>query len=156
MFLKVHPPTFRGSTNPTEANNWFQETELMQLKQSSLSVADYTSQFEELCRFSRACQGVPKTYESWKCIKYQRGLKDNFMTAVAPLEIQNFSDLVNKARVVEEYAQILASSRDTHGGNSSRERDDYLGPRGQNFKRNSEGKRSRAYSPDMKCQECRK
>ncbi|RYR66606.1 hypothetical protein Ahy_A03g012635 [Arachis hypogaea] len=77
------------------------------------------------------------------------------MTAVAPLEIWIFSDLVNKARVVEEYAQTVASSRDTHGGNTNRERDDYLGPTGQNFKRNGEGKRSRAYSPDMKCQKCR-
>ncbi|KAL4300511.1 hypothetical protein AHAS_Ahas17G0208200 [Arachis hypogaea] len=23
-FLKVHPPAFRGSTNPTEVDNWFQ------------------------------------------------------------------------------------------------------------------------------------
>ncbi|XP_015960214.1 uncharacterized protein LOC107484109 [Arachis duranensis] len=60
------------------------EMELMQLKQGSLSVADYTSKFEELCRFSSACQGAPETYESWKCITYQRGLKDDIMTAVAP------------------------------------------------------------------------
>ncbi|KAL4328904.1 hypothetical protein AHAS_Ahas13G0246700 [Arachis hypogaea] len=26
-FLKVHPPIFRGSTNPTEADNWFQAME---------------------------------------------------------------------------------------------------------------------------------
>ncbi|KAL4337722.1 hypothetical protein AHAS_Ahas12G0138600 [Arachis hypogaea] len=26
-FLKVHPPTFKGSTNPTEADNWFQAME---------------------------------------------------------------------------------------------------------------------------------
>ncbi|KAL4315481.1 hypothetical protein AHAS_Ahas15G0189400 [Arachis hypogaea] len=26
-FLKVHPLTFRGSTNPTEADNWFQAME---------------------------------------------------------------------------------------------------------------------------------
>ncbi|XP_072080969.1 uncharacterized protein [Arachis hypogaea] len=116
-FLKVHSPSFRRSTNLTEADNWFQamerallahhvpnnqyvefaayqllgeaqhwwqvecrllqlqnadvpwdifqtafyrkyfpefareakEMELMQLKQGSLSVADYTSKFEELC-----------------------------------------------------------------------------------------------------------
>ncbi|KAL4329371.1 hypothetical protein AHAS_Ahas13G0293400 [Arachis hypogaea] len=109
IFLKFHPSTFRGSNNPTEADNWFQgeaqhwwqrerqlmqlpnaeipwdafqtafykkyfpksarkakKMELMQLKQGSLSVAEYTSQFEELCRFSRACQGAPETYESWK------------------------------------------------------------------------------------------
>ncbi|XP_016168698.1 uncharacterized protein LOC107611262 [Arachis ipaensis] len=126
----------------------------MQLKQGSLSVADYTSRFEELCRFSRVCQGTPETYKSSKCVKYQRGLKDDIKTAVAPMEIRIFSDLVNKTRVVEEYAKTVASSRDTHGGNTSRERNDYLGPRGQNFKRYGEGKWSRAYSPDIKCQEC--
>ncbi|KAL4276437.1 hypothetical protein AHAS_Ahas20G0207100 [Arachis hypogaea] len=31
------------------------EIELMQLKQCSLSMADYTIRFEELCRFSRVC-----------------------------------------------------------------------------------------------------
>ncbi|XP_016192621.1 uncharacterized protein LOC107633519 [Arachis ipaensis] len=109
--------------------------ELMQLKQDSLSVADYTSKFEELCRFSKVCQGAPETYESWKCIKYQRGLKDKIMTAVAPLEIRVFSDIVNKARVVEEYAKTVASSKETHGGSSSRGRGKYFHPRGQSFKR---------------------
>ncbi|XP_057724009.1 uncharacterized protein LOC130939967 [Arachis stenosperma] len=42
------------------------------------------------------------------------------MNAVAPLEIRIFSDLVNKARVIEECAKTVASSRDTHGGNTSR------------------------------------
>ncbi|XP_016165066.1 uncharacterized protein LOC107607652 [Arachis ipaensis] len=92
------------------------EMELMQLKQGSLSVADYTNKFEELCRFSRVCQGAPKTYESWKCIKYQSGLKDSIMATVAPIEIRVFSDLVNKARVVEEYAKTVAASKETHGG----------------------------------------
>ncbi|KAL4329595.1 hypothetical protein AHAS_Ahas13G0315800 [Arachis hypogaea] len=110
--------------------------------------------FEELCRFSRVCQGAPETYESWKCVKYQGGLKGDIMTVAAPMEIRIFSNLVNKARVVEEYTRTVASSRDTHGGDTSRERDNYLGPRGQNFKKYGEGKRSRAYSSDMKCQEC--
>ncbi|XP_072076790.1 uncharacterized protein [Arachis hypogaea] len=107
----------------------------MQLKQGSLSVANYTSKFEELYRFSRVCQGALETYESWKCIKYQRGLKDNIITAVAPMEIRVFSDLVNKARVVEEYAKTVAASKDTHGGSSSQGRGKYFHPRGQSFKR---------------------
>ncbi|XP_025661796.1 uncharacterized protein [Arachis hypogaea] len=202
-FLKVHPPTFRRSTNPIEADHWFQameralqvqrvplnqyvefaayqlageaqrwwqaecrllqlqnadipwevfqtafykkyfpesarevkEMELMHLKQGSLSMADYTSKFEELCRFSRVCQGALETYKSWKCIKYQRGLKDSIMTDVAPMEIRVFSDLVNKARVVEEYAKTVAASKDTHGGSSSRGHGKYFQPRGQSFKR---------------------
>ncbi|XP_015939985.1 uncharacterized protein LOC107465520 [Arachis duranensis] len=109
--------------------------ELMQLKQGSLFVADYISRLEALCRFSRVCQGAPKTYEGWKCIKYQRGLKDSITTVVALLKIQIFSDLVIKARVVEEYAKTVASSRDILGGNTSMESDDHLGPRGQNFKK---------------------
>ncbi|KAL4276194.1 hypothetical protein AHAS_Ahas20G0182800 [Arachis hypogaea] len=166
-FLKVHPPTFRGSTDPIKADHWFQaivhlqnadipwevfqtafykkyfpesareakEMELMQLKQGSMSVAEYTNKFEELCSFSRVCQGDPETFESRRCIKYQRGLKDNIMTAVAPIEIRVFSDLVNKARVVEEYAKTVAASKDTHGGSSSRGRGKYFHPRGQSFKR---------------------
>ncbi|XP_016199828.1 uncharacterized protein LOC107640840 [Arachis ipaensis] len=100
--------------------------ELMQLKQGSLSITDYTSRFEELCRFSRVCQGAPKTYESWKCIKYQRSLKDNIMTAVATLEIRIFSDLMNKARVIEEYVKMMASSRDTRGENNDRGREKHF------------------------------
>ncbi|XP_020967543.1 uncharacterized protein LOC107615450 [Arachis ipaensis] len=108
---------------------------LIQLKQGSMSVADYTNMFEELCRFSRVCQGAPETFESWKCIKYQRGLKDSIMTVVAPMEIRVFSDLVNKARVVEKYAKTVAASKDAHGGSSSRGCGKYVHPRGQSFKR---------------------
>ncbi|XP_015969213.1 uncharacterized protein LOC107492676 [Arachis duranensis] len=111
------------------------ELELMQLKHGSLSVADYTSRFEELCRFSRVCQGALKSYESWKCIKYQGGLRDTIMTIVAPLEIRIFFELVNKARGVEEYVKKVASSRDTRKGNNNRGLGKYFQPRAQNFKR---------------------
>ncbi|XP_057734483.1 uncharacterized protein LOC130949895 [Arachis stenosperma] len=57
------------------------------------------------------------------------------MTAVAPMEIRVFSDLVNKARVVEEYAKTVAASKDTQGGGSSKGRGKYYHPRGQSFKR---------------------
>ncbi|XP_016164944.1 uncharacterized protein LOC107607509 [Arachis ipaensis] len=57
------------------------------------------------------------------------------MIVVAPMEIRVFSDLVNKARVVEEYAKTVASSKVTHGGNTSRGRDKHFQLRGQNFKR---------------------
>nr|XP_025628319.1 uncharacterized protein LOC112721473 [Arachis hypogaea] len=40
-----------------------------------------------------------------------------------------------EARVVEEYANTVASPKDTHGGNTSRGRGKYFQPRGQSFKR---------------------
>ncbi|XP_057760411.1 uncharacterized protein LOC130980783 [Arachis stenosperma] len=110
------------------------EMELMQLNQGFMSVVEYTNKFEELCRFSWVCQGDSETFESWRCIKYQRSLKDSIMTVVAPMEIIVFSDLVNKARVVEEYGKTVAASKDAHGRSSSRGRGKYFHPRGQSFK----------------------
>ncbi|XP_015962875.1 uncharacterized protein LOC107486823 [Arachis duranensis] len=130
------------------------DLELMQLKQDSLSVAEYTSRFENLCRFSRICQGAPESYESWKYVKYQGGLEDIIMAIVTPLEIRIFFELVNKARVVEDCAKKEAKVRGNRGYTDNRAHDDYLGPRGQKFKRNGEAKSSRAYSPDLRCQEC--
>ncbi|XP_015965475.1 uncharacterized protein LOC107489223 [Arachis duranensis] len=57
------------------------------------------------------------------------------MIAVAPMEIIVFSDLVNKARVVEEYAKTVVASKDAHGGSSSHGRGKYFHPRRQSFKR---------------------
>ncbi|XP_016164532.1 uncharacterized protein LOC107607055 [Arachis ipaensis] len=54
---------------------------------------------------------------------------------MAPMEIRTFSDLVNKARVVEEYAKTVALSKETHRGSSSWGRGKYFHPRGQSFKR---------------------
>ncbi|XP_016206766.1 uncharacterized protein LOC107647163 [Arachis ipaensis] len=99
-----------------------------------MSVTEYTSKYEKLCRFSRICQGTPESYEGWKCIKYQGGLRENIMSVVAPLEIWRFSKLVNKARVIEDCAKKVALARDTRGGNN-RGRGKYFQFRGQNFKR---------------------
>ncbi|XP_057719986.1 uncharacterized protein LOC130934429 [Arachis stenosperma] len=163
-FLKVHPPTFRGTSNPTDADNWIQameralqaqqvpeeqwvefatyqlqgeaqywwqgtrrilqldgvaiswevfrtefykkyfpnsarnakELELMQLKQGQMTVVEYTSEFEELCRFSRICQG---------------GLRSDILSFVAPMEIRVFSELVNKSRVAEDCVRKAAAEK---------------------------------------------
>nr|XP_025685356.1 uncharacterized protein LOC112786163 [Arachis hypogaea] len=69
------------------------------------------------------------------------------MTVVAPLETRIFSDLVNKAKVIEECAKMVALSRDTRGGNTNRGRGKYFQPRDQNFKRGG-------YAPQGGCFNC--
>ncbi|KAL4359145.1 hypothetical protein AHAS_Ahas08G0048100 [Arachis hypogaea] len=54
------------------------ELELMQQKKGSISVAEYTSKFKELCRFSRVRRGAPESYEGWMCEKYQGGLSEYY------------------------------------------------------------------------------
>nr|XP_025652284.1 uncharacterized protein LOC112748279 [Arachis hypogaea] len=114
-----------------EAQHWWQaECLLLQLQN-----ADVHWDVFQTASYKRVCQGAPETYESMKCIKYQKGLKDNIMTVVAPMEIHIFSNLVNKARVVEEYAKTIAASKETHGRTFNKGRGKYFHPRGPSFKR---------------------
>ncbi|XP_057734430.1 uncharacterized protein LOC130949827 [Arachis stenosperma] len=117
-FLKVHPLTFRGTLNPTNADNWLQAIDwALQAQQvpeeqwvkfgtyqlqGQMTITEYTSRFEELFHFSRICQGAPEDFTEWKCIKYEGGLRSNILTFVAHMEIRVFSELVNKSRVAEE------------------------------------------------------
>ncbi|XP_057755935.1 uncharacterized protein LOC130975122 [Arachis stenosperma] len=78
------------------------ELELLQLMQGSMNIAEYTSKFEELCRSSRISQGTPESYEGWKCVKYEVGLREDIMCVVDPLKIRRFSELVDKATTVED------------------------------------------------------
>ncbi|XP_057746720.1 uncharacterized protein LOC130965991 [Arachis stenosperma] len=82
------------------------ELELLQLKQGTMSVSEYTDKFEELFRFSRMCQGASKNFEEWKCIKYEGGLRSDIYSSVWPMEIRTFSELVNKSRVAEEWRRF--------------------------------------------------
>ncbi|XP_057744928.1 uncharacterized protein LOC130962778 [Arachis stenosperma] len=56
--------------------------ELMQLKQKNMSVADYTREFNNMCRLSRVCQGNPADYEEWKCAQYEKGLRRDIFNYV--------------------------------------------------------------------------
>ncbi|XP_016168119.1 uncharacterized protein LOC107610599 [Arachis ipaensis] len=147
-FLKVHPLTFRGTSNPIDADNWIQaiERELQaqqvpkeqwvefgtyqlqgeaqhwwqgmrrilqpdELKQGQMTVTEYTSKFEELCHFSRICQGAPEDFAKWKYIKYEGGLRSDILSFVAPIEIRVFSKLVNKSRIAEECVRNVAVAK---------------------------------------------
>nr|XP_029144801.1 uncharacterized protein LOC112708782 [Arachis hypogaea] len=202
-FLKVHPPTFRGTSNPTDADNWIQaieralqaqqvpdeqwvefgtyqlhgeaqhwwqgmrrilkpdgvviswelfrdefykkyfptsvrnarELELLQLKQGQMTITEYTSKFEELCRFSRICQGAPEDFAEWKCIKYEGGLRSDIQSFVAPMQIRVFSELVNRSRVAEECVRRVAAERGSLRTPFQRTTGRNFAPRGRQFKR---------------------
>ncbi|XP_016165343.1 uncharacterized protein LOC107607967 [Arachis ipaensis] len=162
-FLKVHPPTFRGTSNPTEVDNWIQGTrrilkpdgvviswkvfrtefynkyfptsvknakklELLQLKQSQMTVTEYTNRFEELCRFSRICQGAPEDFA-------KGGLRSDILSFVAPMEIRVFSELVNKSRIAKECVRNAAMAKNDNQEFHRRDHHQNLVPRGQGFKR---------------------
>ncbi|XP_016173165.1 uncharacterized protein LOC107615631 [Arachis ipaensis] len=181
-FLKINPPIFRGTTNPTEADNWFQamewalqaqqvpesqcvefatyqltvrtdkELELLQRKQGQMSEAKYTNKFEELYRFSKICQGAPGDFEEWKCIKYEGGVRSDILSLVGPMEIRVFSDLVNKSRVMENCLRKAAMERNDSRDFHRRDHNQNLAPIGQEFKRR--GKQTRDTTEELTCQKC--
>ncbi|KAL4306408.1 hypothetical protein AHAS_Ahas16G0175300 [Arachis hypogaea] len=101
-FLKVHPLTFSGLTNSTEVKNWFRAMECA-VQARHVPANQYVNE---------RGKGV-RAYAAEA--RLNGGLKDNIMTVVAPLEIRMFSELVNKARVVEDCAKKVAEARGNYG-----------------------------------------
>ncbi|XP_052114340.1 uncharacterized protein LOC110278673 [Arachis duranensis] len=109
--------------------------ELMQLKQGNTTVAEYARKFDDLCRFSKICQGNPADFEQWKCLKLEGGLREDLMSSIVPLEIQNFAELVNKCKLVEECAKKIIASKASCQGFPPRNYNSYnWQPRRTNFK----------------------
>ncbi|XP_015950794.1 uncharacterized protein LOC107475649 [Arachis duranensis] len=190
-FLKVHPPTFRGSTDPIEADHWFQAIERA-LQAHHVPLNQYVEfaayqlageaqpWWQAECRLLQL-QNADIPWEVFQTAFYKKYFPESAREAKEmelmqlKQEIRVFSDLVNKARVVEEYAKTVAASKDTHGGSSSRGRGKYFHPRGQSFKRGGytpqgqggfrknnqnqfqhakgRGNQSKSY-PDLACDRC--
>ncbi|XP_015940123.1 uncharacterized protein LOC107465670 [Arachis duranensis] len=132
-FKKIVQPEFRGALDPDIAKEWLvemekvtfkeafykkyfplsvresKEMEFLQLRQDRMSIAEYTEKFKRLCKFSAMYKANPD--EKWKCMMYQEGLGTEVLTAIAPLEIREFSSLVSKCPVIEECTKKLASER---------------------------------------------
>ncbi|XP_016164880.1 uncharacterized protein LOC107607432 [Arachis ipaensis] len=92
------------------------EIELMQLRQGDMTVAEYARNFDDLCRFSKLCQGNPTDFEEWKCLKFEGGLHDDLMSSIVPMEIRNFAELVNKSKLVEECIKKVIVAKVSHQG----------------------------------------
>nr|XP_025661295.1 uncharacterized protein LOC112756906 [Arachis hypogaea] len=100
-----------------------------------MTITEYTSKFEELCRFSRICQEAPEDFAEWKCIKYEGGLRSDIQSFVAPMEIRVFSKLVNKRRVAEDCVRKAAAKKGGMRMPFQRTTGRNFAPRGKQFKR---------------------
>ena len=90
------------------------ELKFMKLQQGSMSVSKYIAKFKELYKFYTIYQrNLDKV---WKCIQYEGGLREEILTSMGPLEIRDYTTLINKSRLVEYYNKKLAiaqATRDT-------------------------------------------
>ncbi|XP_025674896.1 uncharacterized protein [Arachis hypogaea] len=108
-FLKVHPPTFRGTSNPTDADNWIQTiTRALQAQQfpEEQWIEFGTYQLQEFYKkyFSNSIRNA-KELELLQ-------LKQGQMTATEYTS-RVFSELVNKSRAVEECVKKAAAEKES-------------------------------------------
>ena len=73
------------------------EMEFLELKQGSMTVAEYSAKFEELVRYFPHYQGMEG--ESSKCVKFLNGLRPEVKQAINYQGVRQFPQLVNMCRI---------------------------------------------------------
>ncbi|KAK2369205.1 hypothetical protein QL285_082353 [Trifolium repens] len=133
-----------------ESYQFQMERELTELKQGSMSVAEYTMKFSELVRYVMDGNDAPS--ESWKMKKYRFGLRADIAHDVSMQHITTFGDLVQKSYHAE--ADL---------GNIHKERSEAVQKRKDSGKFNlqvrtkgstSKGKQSYSQRSPRNCAEC--
>ncbi|KAI0511903.1 hypothetical protein KFK09_012537 [Dendrobium nobile] len=109
---------FRSWFVPPSAQQQMQES-FLRLVQGSRTVLQYEAKFTALARY--APQLVSTSTE--KCYRFMRGLRDSLRHPLVPFHISNFSELVERARLIENdlvaTQQRWTASRKRFGGDSS-------------------------------------
>ncbi|KAF7835480.1 Transposon Tf2-8 polyprotein [Senna tora] len=135
-FQKAKPPTFRGEFNPTLAEEWIQELkklfkglrcsdeqkveytisilaisvrnqkeiEFMQMKQGNMPFEEFIAQYEELSNFSSYLKH--NADEAWKDMHVTAALNIAMRNVIAPLDIKNYAELVNRCRIVARNIEV--------------------------------------------------
>ncbi|XP_050890459.1 uncharacterized protein LOC127095870 [Lathyrus oleraceus] len=93
------------------------ENEFLQLKQGSMTVADYAVKFEELVRFCPHYNGLEA--EGSKCVKFESVLCIEIKQFISYQEIRRFSVLVNKCRIYDKDSRV----RSAHYKSASKNKD---------------------------------
>ncbi|MED6201812.1 hypothetical protein PIB30_098865, partial [Stylosanthes scabra] len=99
-----------------------------------MTVDEYARKFENLCRFSRVCQGAPEQFVEWKCARFEDGLREEILNTVGPMEIRNFAELVNKCRLAEQCSRKWESARNARKEQPRRDFNRNLAPQNRPFK----------------------
>ncbi|XP_057739652.1 uncharacterized protein LOC130956648 [Arachis stenosperma] len=128
-FLKVHPPTFRRTSNSTDADNWIQAMErALQAQQPGGAVIPW-----EVFRTEFYKKYFPNSDKNAKELELMQ-LKQGQMT-VTEYTSRVFSELVNKSRVAEDYLRKATSDKGDQRVFVRKDQGRNFAPRGQDFKR---------------------
>ncbi|GAU42667.1 hypothetical protein TSUD_398730 [Trifolium subterraneum] len=126
------------------------ERELIELKQGSKSVADYTSKFNELVRY--VADGDDAPTEAWKIKKYRFGLRADIAHNVSMQQMASLGELIHKSYHAESSLEVVRKERFevNQKRRDSGKYKEQLKPRGSPGK----GKQNFSQRPQQACSEC--
>ena len=75
------------------------EIEFLELKQGSMTVAEYAARFEELVQYC-AHYNTEEAMTS-KCLKFENGLRPEIKQGIACQKIRNYPELVSRSRIYD-------------------------------------------------------
>ena len=76
------------------------EIEFLELKQGSMTVAEYAAKFEALVKF---CPHYNRAdTEMSKCLKFENGLRPKIKQGIGYQQIRRYAELVDKSRIYDE------------------------------------------------------
>ncbi|XP_027184080.1 uncharacterized protein LOC113782387 [Coffea eugenioides] len=99
-FQKFAPPKFVGGSNPDLAENWMdqkREDDFIRLRQGTLSVAEYETQFTKLSRFAPELVLT----EQKRIRRFVQGLNVEIQEALAAAQLDTFGQTLEKAQRIE-------------------------------------------------------
>lgn len=76
------------------------ELEFPEMKQGSMTVAEYVAKFEVHVKFCPYYNNVDA--ETSKCLKFENGLKPDIKQGIGYQQIRKYVELVNKSRIYDE------------------------------------------------------
>ncbi|XP_016700031.1 uncharacterized protein [Gossypium hirsutum] len=89
----------------------------MNLTQGDRTVAEYEVEFLRLSRYTQSM--VASKYE--KCVCFKDGLRDSLRVLIAPQREQEFTILVDKAKITKEVKHVERQNRDRERGKNKRD-----------------------------------
>ncbi|GAU51762.1 hypothetical protein TSUD_415510 [Trifolium subterraneum] len=126
------------------------ERELIELKQGSKSVAEYTAKFNELVRY--VADGDDAPTEAWKIKKYRFGLRADIAHDVSMQQVASLGELIQKSYHAESSLEAMRKERFevNQKRRDSGKYKEQLKPRGSPQK----GKQNFSQRPQQVCPEC--
>ncbi|TXG48131.1 hypothetical protein EZV62_027425 [Acer yangbiense] len=111
QFRRLHPPSFEGTMNPLDVEEWHRELEkeskFFRLSQGFVSLVEYERKFEQLSPFTPYLIDTKQR----KINHFVRELKSDIRKHVHVLGLMTYADVLQKAHIIAKEDEIAINTK---------------------------------------------